>query len=154
MFGLLDGNFLADIEFLGRQIHGNFDVFRGPLALAVADGLLSGEIVETPTGDPLVRDVLVRIPLSMTTQVDASLFADSIGPGQLFVGLSIDGLLEATGQITVVPEPPSAILALAPAALAAVAMVRRRTRHSFSRARSRTAVHKSSRPIAFVQRAT
>lgn len=125
MFGMLDGNLVSDIDFFGQLVGGNFDLFNAPLAASVPEGQLAGTITETPSGNPFEYDVLVQIPISTSTMVDVSLFSSAVDPGELFVTLSLEGLLEATGQITVVPEPPTTILLIPPATIALLTIARR-----------------------------
>ncbi len=106
VLGFVDGDFIFDVSVppLGIDVSGDFEFFTEPLSLPILAGNSIGTILQTPTGVQNEFDVLVQIPLALSTTVDVSFLAPDLPPGLIEITIDFSGIVEATG-VVVVPEP-------------------------------------------------
>ncbi len=106
VLGFVDGDFTFNVasDLLGVDATGGYEFYTEPLSLPILAGDSTGTIIETPTGVPNEFDVLVQVPVALSTIVDVSFLAPDLPPGLLEITIDISGMIEGTG-VVVVPEP-------------------------------------------------
>ncbi len=132
VLGFVDGLFEFTVVSppLGVNATGDFTFFSESLSLPVLPDVAFGDLLTTPTGTPGVFDVLLDMPIDLSTVVDVAFLAPGLPEGLVEMTIDITGTIEATGTLTVVPEPTTAALAAFGFVCLAVAAIRRRAQRS------------------------
>lgn len=129
VLGLVDGDFTFNVASppLGLDALGDYEFFTEPLSLPFLLGDSMGTLVQTPTGLPNEYNVLLQLPLALSTTVDVSFLAPDIPTGFLEITIDITGNVEAAG-VVVVPEPATWALMLVGFCCLGINAARRRPR--------------------------
>ena len=129
LLGFFDGDFTFNVASppLNIDAMGDYEFYTEPLSLPILLGASTGTLLQTPTAIPNQYDVLLQLPLALSTSVDVSFLAPDFPPGFLEITIDIGGTVEATG-VVVVPEPATWGSMLAGLSCLGLVAIRRRIR--------------------------